>query len=79
MNTYKPTKKELYLNLKIQKLEIERLNNRIYKAIEYIKRYEQINGYYDSCYDGEYDTYSYDNVKEELLDILKGVDDDKKK
>lgn len=44
------------------------------KAIEYIKRYEQINGYYDSCYDGEYDTYSNDNVKEELLDILKGSD-----
>ena len=50
------------------------LQARIDKAIEYIKRYEQINGYYDSCYDGEYDTYSYDNIKEELLDILKGSD-----
>ena len=47
---------------------------RIGKAIKYIKRYEQINGYYDSCYDGQYDTYSHDNVKEELLDILKGSD-----
>lgn len=51
------------------------LQFRIDKAIEYIERYEQINGYYDSCYDGEYDTYSYDNVKEELLDILKGEDE----
>jgi len=50
--------------------EIERLNNIIKNAIEYIKRYETISGYYDSNYDGEADTYSHDNVKDDLLQML---------
>lgn len=50
--------------------KIERLNNIINKAIEYIERYETISGYYDSNYDGEADTYSHDNVKDDLLQML---------
>ena len=41
------------------------------KAIEYIKHYETIRGYYEYEECG-YDEYNYEeNLKEELLDILK--------
>lgn len=40
---------------------------------EYIKKYEVINGYYDSNYDGENDIYSHDLVKEDILAILDKV------
>lgn len=56
--------------IKKLKLENEKLNYIINKTKEYIKKYELISGYYDSCYDDEYDTYSNNNVKEELLGIL---------
>ena len=42
------------------------------KAIEYIKHYETIRGYYEYQECG-YDEYNYEeDLKEELLDILKG-------
>lgn len=47
------------------------LQNRIDKAIEYIKHYETIRGYYEYEECG-YDEYNYEeDLKEELLDILK--------
>ena len=47
------------------------LQNRIDKAIEYIKHYETIRGYYEYVENG-YDEYNYEeDLKEELLDILK--------
>ena len=47
------------------------LQNRIDKAIEYIKHYETIRGYYEYQECG-YDEYNYEeDLKEELLDILK--------
>ena len=50
---------------------IEILQNRIDKAIEYIKHYETIRGYYEYEECG-YDEYNYEeDLKEELLDILK--------
>ena len=49
----------------------EDLQNRIDKAIEYIKHYEIIRGYYEYEECG-YDEYNYEeDLKEELLDILK--------
>ena len=49
----------------------EDLQNRIDKAIEYIKHYETIRGYYEYQECG-YDEYNYEeDLKEELLDILK--------
>ena len=50
---------------------IKILQNRIDKAIEYIKHYETIRGYYEYEECG-YDEYNYEeDLKEELLDILK--------
>ena len=47
------------------------LQNRIDKVIEYIKHYETIRGYYEYQECG-YDEYNYEeDLKEELLDILK--------
>ena len=47
------------------------LQNQIDKAIEYIKHYETIRGYYEYVENG-YDEYNYEeDLKEELLDILK--------
>ena len=44
------------------------------KAIEYIKHYETIRGYYEYQECG-YDEYNYEeDLKEELLDILKEVE-----
>lgn len=51
--------------------EIERLNNRIDKAIEYIEKSDDNENSY-SDYDIEY------HFKKELLDILKGSDKDEK-
>lgn len=49
----------------------EDLQNRIDKAIEYIKHYETIRGYYEYEECG-YDEYNYEeDLKEELLDVLK--------
>ena len=51
--------------------KIANLQNRIDKAIEYIKHYETIRGYYEYVENG-YDEYNYEeDLKEELLDILK--------
>ena len=50
--------------------EIERLHSIIKEVREYIEKYEAIIGYYDSNYDGEYDTYTHDFVKEDVLKIL---------
>ena len=51
--------------------EKNNLQNRIDRAIEYIKHYETIRGYYEYVENG-YDEYNYDeDLKEELLDILK--------
>jgi len=56
--------------------EIERLNNRIYKAIEYIEN----NSLYEEEYDYDYEEIMYlvgtsDEVaKNDLLSILKGSD-----
>ena len=45
---------------------------RIDKAIEYIKCYESIRGYYEYVECG-YDEYNYEeDLKEELLELLKG-------
>ena len=50
------------------------LQNRIDKAIKYIKNYETIRGYYEYEECG-YDEYNYEeDLKEELLDILKEVE-----
>ena len=47
------------------------LKTKIENAIEYIKHYETIRGYYEYEECG-YDEYNYEeNLKEELLDILK--------
>ena len=47
------------------------LKNKIENAIEYIKHYETIRGYYEYEECG-YDEYNYEeDLKEELLDILK--------
>lgn len=59
----------------IQNLEQKEnnLQSKIDKAIDKINQYEIISGHYDSNYDGIEDTYSHD-IKEELLDILKEVE-----
>ena len=47
------------------------LKTKIENAIEYIKHYETIRGYYEYQECG-YDKYNYEeDLKEELLDILK--------
>ena len=47
------------------------LKTKIENAIEYIKHYETIRGYYEYQECG-YDEYNYEeDLKEELLDILK--------
>lgn len=61
-----PTIEELKQQCKKQKEVID-------KAIEYIKHYETIRGYYEYEECG-YDEYNYEeNLKEELLDILKEI------
>lgn len=51
---------------------IVELQKRIDKAVEYIKHYESIRGYYEYV-ECEYDEYNYEeDLKEELLEILKG-------
>ena len=50
--------------------ENKRLHSIIKEVREYVEKYEVINGYYDSNYDGENDTYSQDIVKEDILEIL---------
>ena len=51
-------------------LELQEVIN---KAIEYINKYETIRGYYEYQECG-YDEYNYEeDLKEELLDILKEV------
>lgn len=57
---------------RMNKIEITELQERVYKAIECIKHYESIRGYYEYVECG-YDEYNYEeDVKEELLEILKG-------
>ena len=54
--------------------EIEKQKEVIDNAIEYIKHYETIRGYYEYEECG-YDEYNYEeDLKEELLDILKRSD-----
>ena len=51
---------------------IKKLEEKIDEAIEYIKHYESIRGYYEYVECG-YDEYNYEeDLKEELLEILKG-------
>ena len=51
--------------------ELQELKTKIENAIEYIKHYETIRGYYEYQECG-YDEYNYEeDLKEELLDILK--------
>ena len=51
------------------------LKTKIENAIEYIKHYETIRGYYEYEECG-YDEYNYEeDLKEELLDILKESSD----
>ena len=57
----------------IDNLEQEnaRLKDKIEKVIEYIKHYETIRGYYEYEECG-YDEYNYEeDLKEELLELLK--------
>ena len=57
-------------------LELQEVIN---KAIEYINKYETIRGYYEYQECG-YDEYNYEeDLKEELLDILKEVSEWMKK
>ena len=51
--------------------ENERLKDKIKKVIEYVKHYETIRGYYEYEECG-YDEYNYEeDLKEELLELLK--------
>ena len=51
--------------------QVQKQKEIIDKAIEYIKHYETIRGYYEYEECG-YDEYNYEeDLKEELLDILK--------
>ena len=59
--------KEIIRQLDIKNLELTTI---IKEVREYVEKYEVINGYYDSNYDGENDTYSHDLVKEDILEIL---------
>ena len=53
--------------------QVQKQKEIIDKAIEYIKHYETIRGYYEYEECG-YDEYNYEeDLKEELLDILKEV------
>lgn len=52
------------------KSQLQQKENIIKEVREKINQYEFITGYYDACYDEIYDTYSNDNVKEELLEVL---------
>ena len=65
---------KLYGEMTYKNIELQ---ERIDKALEKINQYEVITGYYDSNYDGEEDTYSHDNLKEDLLNILQGKDENK--
>ena len=70
-------KNETKLINEIKKLEQQCKKQRevIDKAIEYIKHYETIRGYYEYEECG-YDEYNYEeDLKEELLDILKESSD----
>lgn len=71
MTTYKPTKKELYLNLKIQKLEIERLNN-IIKNYE-INSIPTLEHNIDVLVDSEDRLNSIINEYEEKIQMLDSV------
>lgn len=54
--------------------ENDKLQDRIDDAIKYINHYETIKGYYEYQELG-YDEYNYDDdLKKELLEILKGSD-----
>ena len=54
--------------------QVQKQKEIIDKAIEYIKHYETIRGYYEYEECG-YDEYNYEeDLKEELLDILKEVE-----
>ena len=55
--------------------QVQKQKEIIDKAIEYIKHYETIRGYYEYEECG-YDEYNYEeDLKEELLDILKESSD----
>ena len=68
------SREELNLLLKYisnLKNQVQKKKEIIDKAIEYIKHYETIRGYYEYEECG-YDEYNYEeDLKEELLDILK--------
>ena len=71
MNIVKKTYEEL--QDEVIKLTTDKflLKTKIENAIEYIKHYETIRGYYEYEECG-YDEYNYEeDLKEELLDILK--------
>ena len=71
INLVKKTYKEL--QDEVIKLTTDKflLKTKIENAIEYIKHYETIRGYYEYEECG-YDEYNYEeDLKEELLDILK--------
>ena len=66
-------KEELLLVNYIKQLQQEnaRLKDKIEKVIEYVKHYETIRGYYEYVENG-YDEYNYEeDLKEELLEMLK--------
>ena len=53
---------------------IEKQKEVIYKALEYINKYESIKAYYEYIDEDGYDEYNYDeDFKKELLDILSEV------
>ena len=57
--------------IKILQQENARLKDKIEKIIEYVNHYETIRGYYEYEECG-YDEYNYEeDLKEELLDLLK--------
>jgi phosphotransacetylase len=56
-----------------QEEEINELQNRIDKAVEYINKFESIKAYYEYTDEDGYDEYNYDDdFKEDILNILKG-------
>ena len=62
---------ELFNEMESWKQDTNKYKEVIDKAIEYIKHYETIRGYYEYEECG-YDEYNYEeDLKEELLDILK--------
>ena len=67
----KLTCEKCYLQEKLNKKE-----NRIDKAIEYIEQFENIKAYYSWLEDG-YEEYNYDeDFKKDILNILRGEDDE---